>query len=59
MFQWVLHVFLHGNGDTCGCRFLLGGVVMGLTVLSLGARENPRSDFAGPGNNGATASFSS
>jgi hypothetical protein len=47
------------HSDTCGCCFLLGGVVMGLTLLLLHVGGNLRSGFAGPNNGGATAAFSS
>jgi hypothetical protein len=35
--------FVADHGDACGCRFLLVGVVMGLTLLLLHAGGNPRS----------------
>jgi hypothetical protein len=47
------------HGDAYGCRFLLGGMVMGLTLLLLHVGGNLRSGFAGPGNGGAAAAFSS
>jgi hypothetical protein len=31
------------HGDTCGCHFLLGGVLLGRTAPPLQARGNPRS----------------